>query len=134
MATEATSSVMAGADGGEAVITSLGTAGDVTLTGSVELSVVLTSWATLFSTGASGCSGVLWKRTRVSLLDRIIKPRGGGEGEKSESPQQVQIPACYEDKKKDAKIDSVEPKGRVSIFQEMLKNQLKMWNKVAKEI
>lgn len=100
MATEATSSVMAGADGGEAVITSLGTAGDVTLTGSVELSVVLTSWATLFSTGASGCSGVLWKRTRVSLLDRIIKPRGGGEGEKSESPQQVQIPACYEDKKK----------------------------------
>lgn len=78
MATEATSSVMAGADGGEAVITSLGTAGDVTLTGSVELSVVLTSWATLFSTGASGCSGVLWKRTRVSLLDRIIKPRGEG--------------------------------------------------------
>lgn len=111
MATEATSSVMAGADGGEAVITSLGTAGDVTLIGSVELSVVLTSWATLFSTGASGCSGVLCKRTRISLLDRIIKPTGEekwGGGEKSESPQQVQIPACYEDKKKDVKIDSVE--------------------------
>lgn len=57
--TEATSSVMAGAVGGEAGA-SIGTAGGATLGGSSLHSVVLTSWAMLFSTGASA-SGALCK-------------------------------------------------------------------------
>lgn len=79
---------MAGADGGEAG-TSLGTAGVVTLIASAELSVVL-SWATLFSTGASG-SGVLCNVYIFLLKDSI-----GEVGR----PQQVQIPTCYEDKRR----------------------------------
>lgn len=66
MATEATSSVMAGEDGTTVAGTSLGTAGVVTLTiASPELSVVVSA-ATLFSTGASG-SGVLCNAYVCSL-------------------------------------------------------------------
>lgn len=50
--TEATSSVIAGAVGGEAGA-SVGIAGGATLGASSALSVVLVSWAMLFSTGAS---------------------------------------------------------------------------------
>lgn len=76
---------MAGADGGEAGV-SLGTAGGVTLEVSSELSAVL-SWATLFSTGVS-FSGVLCNAYGFSLGKWITKVG---------RPQQVQIPACYED-------------------------------------
>lgn len=109
LATEATSSVMAGADGGEAVITSLGTAGDVTLTGSVELSVVLTSWPTLFSTGASGCSGVLCK-PYLLVRPRITESRGGEGREKNRkvrNKSKSQHATRTKKKKKIVKIDSV---------------------------
>lgn len=52
LVTEATSSVIAGAVGGEAGA-SVGMAGGATLGASSALSVVLESWAMLFSTGAS---------------------------------------------------------------------------------
>jgi len=65
LVTEATSSVMAGAVGGEAGA-SVGIAGGATLGGSSAFSVVLASWAMLFSTGAS-TSGAFCKAQFYSL-------------------------------------------------------------------
>lgn len=69
LATEATSSVMTGA-GGDAG-TSVGTAGGVTFLVSSELSVVV-SWATLFSTGASGSRVLCKTHTYACSLEDTI--------------------------------------------------------------
>jgi len=70
LVTEATSSVIAGAVGGEAGA-SVGIAGGATLGASSALSVVLASWVMLFSTGAS-TSGAFCKIQVSSLCDRHV--------------------------------------------------------------